>query len=136
EEMNRLAKSFGRDKMEVKHEGYLNNLELRFPNEPARHKLLDVVGDLALIGHPVKARIIANRPGHSTNVEFARKIKQYIKKNKHTRDVPVYDNTLPPVYDLQFIEKKLPHRFPLLSVDKIIDLTATKIVGVQHVTSH
>ena len=68
EEMERLAKVFKRDKIEVKSEGYLNNLELRFPNEPARHKLLDVVGDLALIGYPIKARIIANRPGHSSNV--------------------------------------------------------------------
>ena len=75
EEMGRLAKAFGRTKVEVKSEGYLNNLELRFPNEPARHKLLDVVGDLALIGYPIKAHIIANRPGHSSNVEFARKIK-------------------------------------------------------------
>ena len=80
QEMSRLAKVFKRDKIEVKSEGYLNNLELRFPNEPARHKLLDVVGDLALIGYPIKARIIANRPGHSSNVEFAKKIKQYIKK--------------------------------------------------------
>ena len=80
QEMNRLAKVFKRDKIEVKSEGYLNNLELRFPNEPARHKLLDVIGDLALIGYPIKARIIANRPGHSSNVEFAKKIKQYIKK--------------------------------------------------------
>ena len=71
-EMTRLAKVFKRDRIEVKSEGYLNNLELRFPNEPARHKLLDVVGDLALIGYPIKARIIANRPGHSTNVEFAK----------------------------------------------------------------
>ena len=76
-EMSRLAKVFKREKIEVKSEGYLNNLELRFPNEPARHKLLDVVGDLALIGYPIKARIIANRPGHSSNVEFAKKIKQY-----------------------------------------------------------
>ena len=80
EEMSRLAKAFGRDKVEVKSEGYLNNLELRYPNEPARHKLLDVIGDLALIGYPIKGHIIANRPGHSSNVEFAKKIKQYIKK--------------------------------------------------------
>ncbi len=83
-EMNKLKKIFRKDKIEVKSEGYLNNLELRFPNEPARHKLLDVIGDLALIGYPIKARIIANRPGHSSNVEFAKKIKQYIKKNKYT----------------------------------------------------
>ncbi|CAN5621786.1 bifunctional UDP-3-O-[3-hydroxymyristoyl] N-acetylglucosamine deacetylase/3-hydroxyacyl-ACP dehydratase [soil metagenome] len=134
EEMDRLAKAFKRDKIEIKSEGYLNNLELRFPNEPARHKLLDVVGDLALIGYPIKARIIANRPGHSTNIDFAKKIKQYIKKNKHVKDVPVYDPSQPPVFDLQHIEKTLPHRYPFLLVDKIIELTDSKIVGVKNVT--
>ena len=134
EEMARLAKAFKRDKIEIKSEGYLNNLELRFPNEPARHKLLDVVGDLALIGYPIKARIIANRPGHSTNVDFAKKIKQYIKKNKHVKDVPVYDPSQPPVFDSQHIEKTLPHRYPFLLVDKIIELTDSKIVGVKNVT--
>jgi UDP-3-O-[3-hydroxymyristoyl] N-acetylglucosamine deacetylase/3-hydroxyacyl-[acyl-carrier-protein] dehydratase len=134
EEMTRLAKVFKRDKIEVKSEGYLNNLELRFPNEPARHKLLDVVGDLALIGYPIKARIIANRPGHSSNVEFAKKIKQYIKKNKHVKDVPVYDPSATPVYTLEQIEKTLPHRHPFLLVDKIIELTDTSIVGVKNVT--
>lgn len=134
EEMNRLAKVFKRDKIEVKSEGYLNNLELRFPNEPARHKLLDVVGDLALIGYPIKARIIANRPGHSSNVEFAKKIKQYIKKNKNIKDVPVYDPSATPVYTLEQIEKTLPHRHPFLLVDKIIELTDTSIVGVKNVT--
>ncbi len=133
-EMDRLKKIFKKDNIEVKSEGYLNNLELRFPNEPARHKLLDIVGDLALIGYPIKGRIIANRPGHSTNVEFAKKIKQHIKKNKHTKDVPVYDPTQPPVYDLGYIEKKLPHRFPFLLVDKVIELSDTKIVGVKNVT--
>ena len=134
EEMGRLAKVFKREKIEVKSEGYLNNLELRFPNEPARHKLLDVVGDLALIGYPIKARIIANRPGHSSNVEFAKKIKQYIKKNKHVKDVPVYDPAVTPVFNLEQIEKLLPHRYPFLFVDKIIELTDTVIVGVKNVT--
>ena len=134
QEMNRLAKVFKREKIEVKSEGYLNNLELRFPNEPARHKLLDVIGDLALIGYPIKARIIANRPGHSSNVEFAKKIKQYIKKNKHVKDVPVYDPTATPVFALEQIEKTLPHRHPFLFVDKIIELTDTVIVGVKNVT--
>ena len=134
EEIARLAKVFKKDNIEVKSEGYLNNLELRFPNEPARHKLLDVVGDLALIGYPIKARIIANRPGHSSNVEFAKKIKQSIKKNKHVKDVPVYDATIPPVFNLEQIEKTLPHRHPFLFVDKIIELTDTVIVGVKNVT--
>jgi UDP-3-O-[3-hydroxymyristoyl] N-acetylglucosamine deacetylase/3-hydroxyacyl-[acyl-carrier-protein] dehydratase len=133
-EMGRLAKVFKRDKIEVKSEGYLNNLELRFPNEPARHKLLDVIGDLALIGYPIKARIIANRPGHSTNVEFAKKIKQYIRKNKHVKNVPVYDPASAPVYTLDKIEKTLPHRHPFLFVDKIVELTDTHIVGIKNVT--
>jgi UDP-3-O-[3-hydroxymyristoyl] N-acetylglucosamine deacetylase/3-hydroxyacyl-[acyl-carrier-protein] dehydratase len=133
-EMLRLKKIFGKDKIEVKSEGYLNNLELRFPNEPARHKLLDIVGDLALTGFPVKAHIIANRPGHRSNVEFAKKIKQYIKKNKQYRGVPVYDPAKPPVYSQQFIEKNLPHRYPFSLVDKIIELGDTHIVGVKNVT--
>ncbi len=133
-EMTRLAKVFGKEKIEVKSEGYLNNIELRFPNEPARHKLLDIVGDLALVGYPVKAHIIANRPGHSSNVEFAKKIKQYIKKNKNNQGVPCYDYNKPPVYDLKYIESKLPHRFPFLLVDKIIEISDKHIVGVKSVT--
>ncbi len=134
EEMTRLAKAFGRKKIEIKSGGYLNNLELRFPNEPARHKLLDVIGDLALTGYALKAHIIANRPGHSSNVEFAKKIKQYIKKNKHTKDVPIYDPNQQAVYTQQQIEKTLPHRFPFLFVDKIIELTDSLIVGIKNVT--
>jgi UDP-3-O-[3-hydroxymyristoyl] N-acetylglucosamine deacetylase/3-hydroxyacyl-[acyl-carrier-protein] dehydratase len=134
EEMGRLAGIFKKDKIEVKSEGYLNNLELRFPNEPARHKLLDVVGDLALIGYPIKSHIIANRPGHSSNVAFAKLIKQYIKKNKHTKNVPIYDPNQQPVYSTTQIEKVLPHRYPFLLVDKIIELSDTHIVGIKNVT--
>jgi UDP-3-O-[3-hydroxymyristoyl] N-acetylglucosamine deacetylase/3-hydroxyacyl-[acyl-carrier-protein] dehydratase len=133
-EMSRLAKAFGKEKMEVKSEGYLNNLELRFPNEPARHKLLDIIGDLALTGYAVKGHIIANRPGHSSNVAFAKKLKQYIKKNKHTKDIPIYDANQAAVYNLQQIEETLPHRFPFLLVDKIIELTDKHIVGIKNVT--
>jgi UDP-3-O-[3-hydroxymyristoyl] N-acetylglucosamine deacetylase/3-hydroxyacyl-[acyl-carrier-protein] dehydratase len=134
EEMARLANVFKKENIEVKSEGYLNNLELRFPNEPARHKLLDVVGDLALVGYPIKAHIIANRPGHFSNVEFAKLIKQYIKKNKHVKNVPVYDPNQAPVYNTTQIEKKLPHRYPFLLVDKIIELSDTHIVGIKNVT--
>jgi len=133
-EMARLAKVFRKENIEVKSEGYLNNIELRFPNEPARHKLLDVVGDLALVGYPVKTHIIANRPGHNSNVEFAKKIKQYIKKKKNNINAPCYDANKPPVYDLQYIESKLPHRFPFLLVDKIIEISDKHIVGVKNVT--
>jgi len=134
EAMERLAKAFGRTKIEVKSEGYLNNLELRFPNEPARHKLLDVVGDLALTGYAIKSHIIAKRPGHSSNVEFAKKIKQYIKKNKHTKDIPIYNPNQQAIYNQQEIEKTLPHRYPFLLVDKIIELTDKSIVGIKNVT--
>lgn len=130
----KLKAAFKKDNIEIQGEGYLNNLKLRFPNEPARHKLLDVVGDLALIGYPVKTHIIAHRPGHAANVEFAKLVKQYIKKNKHAKDMPSYDPTLPPVYDLAAIEKTLPHRFPFLLIDKVIELTSTEIVGVKNVT--
>lgn len=130
----KLKKAFKKDDIEIQSEGYLNNLELHFPNEPARHKLLDIVGDLALIGTPIKANIIAHRPGHAANVEFAKKIKQYIKKNKQLKGVPVYDPTKPPVYDLSQIEKTLPHRFPFLLVDKIIDLNDQGITGIKNVT--
>lgn len=133
-EMARLARAFKRDKVEVKSEGYLNNLELRFPNEPARHKLLDVVGDLALIGYPIKSHIMANRPGHSSNVAFAQKIKQHIKKNKHLKDAPYYNPNQPAVYTTQQIEKTLPHRYPFLLVDKIIELTDNHIIGIKNVT--
>lgn len=134
EELEKLAKAFKREKISVKSEGILNNIQLRFPNEPARHKLLDVVGDLALIGYPIKAHIIANRPGHSSNVEFARKIKQYIKKNKHAKDVPLYDPNQPAVFDIRRIERTLPHRFPFLLVDKIVELSDHHVIGIKNVT--
>lgn len=134
QELERLAKVFNKNKIEVKHEGILNNIQLHFPNEPARHKLLDVVGDLALIGHPIRAHIIANRPGHASNVEFAKKIKQYIKKNKHLSDIPHYDPNQPAIYDITQIEKSLPHKFPFLLVDKIIELSDSHVVGIKNVT--
>lgn len=135
EELGRLAQVFKRDNISVEQrEGILNNIQLRFPNEPARHKLLDVVGDLALVGVPIKAHIIANRPGHASNVEFARKIKQYIKKNRHIKDVPVYDPNKPAIFDLPRIQRTLPHRFPMLLVDKIIDLNDTQVIGIKNVT--
>jgi UDP-3-O-[3-hydroxymyristoyl] N-acetylglucosamine deacetylase/3-hydroxyacyl-[acyl-carrier-protein] dehydratase len=134
DELNHLAKVFNKETMEVKQEGILNNLQLNFVNEPARHKLLDVVGDLALVGYPINAHIIASRPGHATNVEFAKKIKQYIKANKHLAGVPNYDPTVAPVYDINQIEKILPHKYPFLLVDKIIEMTDKHVVGIKNVT--
>lgn len=134
DELDRLAKVFNKKNIEVKQEGILNNIQLHFTNEPARHKLLDVVGDLALVGHPIKAHIIANRPGHASNVEFAKKIKQYIKKNKHLSDIPHYDPSQQAIYDITHITKALPHKFPFLFVDKIIELSDNHVVGVKNVT--
>jgi UDP-3-O-[3-hydroxymyristoyl] N-acetylglucosamine deacetylase/3-hydroxyacyl-[acyl-carrier-protein] dehydratase len=134
DELVKLAKMFNKPNMEVKQEGILNNLKLHFSNEPARHKLLDVIGDLALVGYPIKANIISYRPGHKTNVEFAKKIKEYIKKNKSMLDVPVYDPTQPAIYDVNYIAQLLPHRYPFLLVDKIIELSDDHIVGIKNVT--
>lgn len=134
DELARLATVFNKPTIEVKHEGILNNIQMHFPNEPARHKLLDVVGDLALIGYSINAHIIASRPGHASNVEFARKIKAYIKKNKHLSDIPHYDPNQPAIYDITAIEKALPHKYPFLLVDKIIELSDKHVVGIKNVT--
>lgn len=134
EQVERISKVFHKKDVEVSSEGILNNLELRFPNEAARHKLLDVVGDLALVGFPFKAHIIANRPGHAANVKFAKKIKEHIKKNKLKKDVPKYDPNQIPVLDIQAIERTLPHRYPFLLVDKIIELTDKHVVAIKNVT--
>lgn len=133
-QVQRIAKLFQKEGVKVAEGGILNNLELRFPNEPARHKLLDVIGDLALVGFPFKAHIIANRPGHSSNIEFAKKIKEHIKKNKHKQNIPAYDAAKAPLYDVHAIEKKLPHRYPFLLIDKVIELTDKHVVAIKNVT--
>ncbi|MEP7231474.1 MAG: bifunctional UDP-3-O-[3-hydroxymyristoyl] N-acetylglucosamine deacetylase/3-hydroxyacyl-ACP dehydratase [Ginsengibacter sp.] len=134
DQVDRISKIFHKEDVKVSEGGILNNLTLRFPNEPARHKLLDVVGDLALVGYPFKAHIIANRPGHSSNVKFAKKIKEHIKKYKHRQDIPQYDPNVPPLLDIQAIERTLPHRYPFLMVDKIIELSDTHVVAIKNVT--
>jgi UDP-3-O-[3-hydroxymyristoyl] N-acetylglucosamine deacetylase/3-hydroxyacyl-[acyl-carrier-protein] dehydratase len=134
EELARLAKIFNKPRVEVLKEGILNNLELRFPNEPARHKLLDVVGDLALIGVPIKAHVIASRPGHFSNVQFAKMIKKMIKKETSAPKIPVFDPNKPPVYDIIQIQKMLPHRPPFLFIDRIIEMSDTHVVGIKNVT--
>jgi UDP-3-O-[3-hydroxymyristoyl] N-acetylglucosamine deacetylase / 3-hydroxyacyl-[acyl-carrier-protein] dehydratase len=134
EQVQRISKVFQKKDVKISEGGILNNLDLRFPNEPARHKLLDVMGDLALVGFPFKAHIIANRPGHSSNVEFARKIKEHIKKYKHKLNVPQYDPNKPALFDVHAIEKKLPHRYPFLLIDKVIELTEKQVIAVKNVT--
>lgn len=134
EELKELSKAFDRDDIQVAREGILNNIELRYQNEPARHKLLDMIGDLALIGTPIKGHIMAARPGHAANVAFARKIKAAIKKDKKKKIQHVYDPQVKPLYDITQIMEILPHRQPFLFIDKILELTKTYVVGVKNVT--
>lgn len=132
EEMNRLADLFGHDRIEVKPQGILNNLELYFDNECARHKLLDVIGDLTLCGKKIKGRIIASKPGHRINTIFAHVLKD-AWKNKLSRP-PEYDPDSEPLLDTVQIKELLPHRYPFLMVDKILSITDKEVVGVKNVT--
>lgn len=134
EKLDSLAEFFNRPKVEVLQQGILNNVELRHPNEPARHKLLDIVGDLALIGKPIKAKIIASRPGHASNIVFAKKIKQLLKQDEINKKIPKFDLTAAPVYNINDIKRILPHRYPFLLVDKIIDIGTSHVVGVKNLT--
>lgn len=132
EELNRLADLFDHKHIEVKPQGILNNLDLHFDNECARHKLLDVIGDLALCGKHIKGRIIATKPGHGTNTMFAKELKKIVNRNKGK--VPDYDPNIPPVFDINDIKNLLPHRYPFLMVDKIVSMTETEIVGIKNTT--
>jgi UDP-3-O-[3-hydroxymyristoyl] N-acetylglucosamine deacetylase/3-hydroxyacyl-[acyl-carrier-protein] dehydratase len=135
-EIDRIAKLFNRPGINTHTAGILNNTELRYPNEPARHKLLDIMGDMALVGHPIRGKIVATRPGHYANTRLAKIIRQEMKKALSKHDIPVYDASLPPVFSVEDIKKRLPHRFPFLLVDKIIALDESSIVGIKNVTSN
>ena len=132
DELDYLASLFNKPKVEVKKEGILNNVELRHRNEPARHKLLDVMGDLALAGRPLKAQILAARPGHAANVAFAKKLKKAMQANKSS--APIYDPNLDPVMTINEIKNILPHRYPFLLIDKIIHLDDHMVAGIKNVT--
>ncbi len=135
DELDNIAKMLGKPKVAVKQEGILNNIELRYKNEPARHKLLDIVGDLALSGRPLKAQVLAARPGHAANVAFAKKLKKAMQEaDKQGR--PKYNPSLPPVMDINKIAATLPHRYPFLLVDKIIYLDNESVAGVKNVTAN
>lgn len=133
QELANLAKMFNKQKVEVKKEGILNNVDLRYKNEPARHKLLDVIGDLALVGRPLKAQILAARPGHAANVAFAKKIKRAMEK-AGPMNIPYYDPKSPPVLDINQISNILPHRYPFQLLDKVIYLDDKVVAGVKNVT--
>lgn len=133
EDIDRLSDLFHQPKIEVK-EGILNNVELRFPNEPARHKMLDMIGDLALVGRWFKAKIIATRPGHLANVEFAKLLRQTMKKQMLKKNIPHYDPQQEPVYNINQIMEKLPHRPPFLLIDKAIYLDDKRVVCIKNVS--
>jgi UDP-3-O-[3-hydroxymyristoyl] N-acetylglucosamine deacetylase/3-hydroxyacyl-[acyl-carrier-protein] dehydratase len=134
DELDKLSDLLKKPKVEPQPIGILNNLELRFNNEPARHKLLDVIGDLALCGMPIKGRILATRPGHQSNVEFAKLLRKEIKKRSQQVEAPYYNPNNKPIFDINDIRKMLPHRPPFLLVDKVIELGEKHVVGVKNVT--
>lgn len=134
EALDKLADMMNVPHQNIQELGYINNEPLVFDNEPARHKLLDVIGDIALIGKPIKGRVIATRPGHSINNKLARIIRKQIKLNDV--QAPIYDPNAEPVMDINRIRELLPHRYPFLLVDKIIELRKNYIVGVKNITTN
>ncbi|MGN0214800.1 MAG: bifunctional UDP-3-O-[3-hydroxymyristoyl] N-acetylglucosamine deacetylase/3-hydroxyacyl-ACP dehydratase [Muribaculaceae bacterium] len=134
EALNKISNLMGVPPVKEANLGYINNKPLVFPNEPARHKLLDVIGDIALIGRPLKGRIIANKPGHTLNATFSKKIRREIKR----QDVqaPIYNPNIAPVMDINRIRELLPHRYPFLLVDKIIEVGDNHIVGIKNMTQN
>ena len=131
--MNSLKVAFGKEEITVKPNGILDNLTLHYPNEAARHKLLDVVGDLSLIGTRIQGKVIANKPGHFVNTQFAKKMAKIIKIEQRNY-IPVYDLNLEPLMDIHKIMSVLPHRPPFLFIDRIIEMSESHIVGMKNVT--
>ncbi|MBP6180993.1 bifunctional UDP-3-O-[3-hydroxymyristoyl] N-acetylglucosamine deacetylase/3-hydroxyacyl-ACP dehydratase [Flavobacterium sp.] len=131
--MENLKVAFGKEELTVKPNGILDNLTLHYPNEAARHKLLDVVGDLALIGTRIQGKVIANKPGHFVNTQFAKKMAKIIKIEQRNY-VPVYDLNLEPLMDIHKIMAVLPHRPPFLLIDRIIEMSESHVVGMKNVT--
>ena len=128
-----LKVAFGKDSISVKPNGILDNLTLHYPNEAARHKLLDVIGDLALVGTRIKGKVIANKPGHFVNTQFAKKLSKIIKIEQKNQ-VPVYNLNLEPLMDIHKIMSILPHRPPFLFIDRIIEMSDNHVVGLKNVT--
>ncbi|PSR09597.1 MAG: UDP-3-O-[3-hydroxymyristoyl] N-acetylglucosamine deacetylase [Candidatus Arcticimaribacter sp.] len=133
ETMERLKKAFNKTHIAVQPNGILDNLSLHHPNEAARHKLLDIIGDLALVGRRIRGKVIARKPGHKVNVEFARKLSKIIKLEKRL-NAPNIDINQPPLMNVNDIMKMLPHRPPFLLVDKIFELSKSHVIGLKNVT--
>ncbi|PCH53232.1 MAG: UDP-3-O-[3-hydroxymyristoyl] N-acetylglucosamine deacetylase [Flavobacteriaceae bacterium] len=133
ETKDKLKKVFNKETLTVKANGILDNLTLRWANEAARHKLLDIIGDLALVGTRIRGKVIANKPGHLVNTQFAKKLQKIIKQEKRNK-VPIYDLDQPPLMDIQKIMSILPHRPPFLLIDRILELSENHVVGMKNVT--
>jgi UDP-3-O-[3-hydroxymyristoyl] N-acetylglucosamine deacetylase/3-hydroxyacyl-[acyl-carrier-protein] dehydratase len=133
ETMVKLQKAFNKNDLKVKPNGILDNLTLRWTNEAARHKLLDVIGDLSLVGTRIRGKVIANKPGHLVNTVFAKKLQKIIKLEKRN-NVPKYDLNQPPLMDIHQIMNILPHRPPFLFIDRILELSDKHVVGMKNVT--
>ncbi len=134
EELDDMATKLGKPSIKVDKEGILNTVQLQFKNEPARHKLLDVIGDVSLLGKPIKGKIVATKPGHTANYEFTKLLKkQYIEERK-LKGKPKYDPDKEPLFDTVKVASWLPHRYPFLLVDKIIELSESHVVGVKNIT--
>lgn len=131
--MKKLSKAFKKESVKIKPNGILDNLTLHWANEAARHKLLDVIGDLALVGTKIKGKVIATKPGHKINTQFAKKLMKMIKIEKRNK-VPQFDLSLPPLMDIHKIMSILPHRPPFLLIDRIIELSDKHVVGMKNVT--
>ena len=133
ETADKLKKAFGKDDIAIRPNGILDNLTLNYPNEAARHKLLDVIGDLALVGVKIKGKVIANKPGHFVNTQFAKKLNRQwkLQKKKNVPDIDIYKD---PVFDINGIMKLMPHRPPFLLIDKILELSDSHVVGLKNVT--
>ena len=134
DELDRLAQKLDKPSVTVDQEGILNTVKLHFKNEPARHKLLDIVGDVALLGMPIQGKIVATKPGHKANVEFTKKLKRIAKEKRRLKGKPQYDPDAEPLFNAVRIASWLPHRYPMLLVDKVIELSEKHVVGVKNVT--
>jgi UDP-3-O-[3-hydroxymyristoyl] N-acetylglucosamine deacetylase/3-hydroxyacyl-[acyl-carrier-protein] dehydratase len=133
-ELAGIAKYFGKKTIKINNQGVLNTTDLRYKNEPARHKLLDVIGDLALVGRPIQGKVIAIKPGHTANVELAKILKKVLTEQRKLRGKPKYNPDKEPVYNTIQILKLLQHRYPFLMIDKVIELSGNKVVAIKNVT--
>jgi UDP-3-O-[3-hydroxymyristoyl] N-acetylglucosamine deacetylase/3-hydroxyacyl-[acyl-carrier-protein] dehydratase len=134
EELDDLAKKLNKPSIKVEKEGVLNTIKLHFKNEPARHKLLDVVGDLTLLGRPIKGKIVATKPGHSVNIEFTKVLNKAAIEQKKLRGKPVYDPDKEPILTTDQVMTMLPHRYPFLLVDKVIEMEENHVVGIKNIS--